>query len=592
MNGQKPERVGYRVSEFGKYVGYSQPLYDKWVRTSRYIEMSDGVKLAMDIIRPARNGTPVDTPMPVIWNYYFYVRAEIQEGKAVSLVDISEALQTLIKHGYVIVIVDTRGQGASYGTNTNPVTHEEGKYGYEIIEWLAAQSWCNGNVGMFGHSYSAHMNFMIASHAPPNLKAIFPAMGAFDVYQLLYPGGICRKIILENVTASFRKQEAETPVAPVNEDSQGKMLVEAKKQHANNLMPIDLVGLPYRNSEEGELKPWTLNNPMTYVQAVSKSGVAVYQWAGWFDAFPRDDWLWFVNLNNPQKITVGPWAHSSYDPIKQEERYRLYTIERLRWFDYWLKEIENGIMDEPRINYAIMQGPKEWTWHTVDEWPLVDTEIVDYYFSEGKSGSVNSMNDGLLLMENADDHKGEDFYPVDYTTTVGEFKGPRCPNRGLEDPDMHSNDAKGLTYTTPLLQEDITVIGHPVVTIYVKSSASDGNFYAYLEEVDADGYSHYITDGLLRASHRAETAPPFDNMGLPWHRHYKEDAVPITPGEIVELRFDMMPTANVFNKGHRIRVTITCANAGWDELLAENPTTITLMRNSRYPSRIALPIMQ
>jgi len=185
-----------RVSKFGKYEGYSEPIYNEWVRTSRYIEMADGVKLAMDIIRPAKNGRPVEKSLPVVWNYFFYVRAEIQEGRVVLVVDISEALQTLIKHGYIIVVVDARGQGASYGTNTNPVTHEEGKYGYEIIEWLATQSWCNGNVGMFGHSYSAHMNFMIASHAPPHLKAIFASMGAFDIYHLLYPGVICRKIIL------------------------------------------------------------------------------------------------------------------------------------------------------------------------------------------------------------------------------------------------------------------------------------------------------------------------------------------------------------------------------------------------------------
>jgi putative CocE/NonD family hydrolase len=592
VSGQKPERVGYRASKFGKYVGYSQPLYDEWIRTSRYLEMSDGVKLAMDIIRPAKDGKPVEKPMPVIWNYFAYVRAEIQEGKIVSLVDISEGLQTLIKHGYVIVIVDARGKGASYGTNTNPVTYEEGRYGYEITEWLATQPWCDGNIGMFGLSYSAHMNFMVAAHAPPHLKAIFPTMGAFDAYQLLIPGGICRKLILETVTRSFREQEAEAPVAPVDEDSQGEMLAEAIKQHANNLMPIDLARLSYRNSEDGELKPWTLNNPMNYVQAVSKSGVAVYQWAGWFDPFARDDWQWFVNLKNPQKITFGPWAHGDHDPIKKEERHRLHSIERLRWFDYWLKGIDNGIMDEPRINYAIMHGPKKWTWHTADEWPLPEITWTDYYFSEGKSGSVNSANDGYLLIEPPDKEEGEDTYAVDYTTTVGEFKGPRCPNRGLEDPDMTTNDAKGLTYTTPPLEEDVTVIGHPVVFLFFKSTAQDGNFYAHLEEVDANGHSHYITDGLLRVSHRAEAAPPFSNMGLPWHRHYREDVVPLTPGEITQLRFDMMPTANVFNKGSRIRVTITCANAGWDELPHEEPTTIKMMRNTRYPSRIVLPLMR
>ncbi|KPL12689.1 hypothetical protein AMJ74_06355, partial [candidate division WOR_3 bacterium SM1_77] len=83
---------------------------------------------------------------------------------------------------------------------------------------------------------------------------------------------------------------------------------------------------------------------------------------------------------------------------------------------------------------------------------------------------------------------------------------------------------------------------------------------------------------------------PFNNMGLPFHTHSAEDTQPIPEDEIIKLAFDMMPTANVFNKGHRIRVTITCANAGWDELPSEEPATITLMRNARYPSRIQIPV--
>jgi putative CocE/NonD family hydrolase len=592
MNAQKPERVGYRASEFGKYIGYSQPLYSGWVRTSHYLQMSDGIKLAIDVIRPAKDGKPVEKPMPVVWNYYLYVRAEMTEGKAVSIVDISETFQTLVKHGYVIAIVDARGKGASYGRNFDPVTHEEGKYGYEITEWLAAQPWCNGNIGMFGHSYSANIEYMIASHAPPHLKAMFPSMAAFDIYQLLYPGGICRSVILEGVTESFQSQEDETPAAPVDEDTEGEMLAEARNQHRENTMPIEYSRLPFRDSEEGTLKPWTGNNLLTHVDAVNESGIAVYHWAGWFDVYIRDAFQWFVNLKNPQKITIGPWAHSDQDPAKRKERAELYATEMLRWFDYWLKGVENGIMDEPRINYALMETPDKWAWHAAEKWPLPGIKTADYYFSEGKTKSIGSINDGFLTIEAPDKEKGEDKYAIDYTTGAGELKGPRGPNRGMEDPDMSENDAKGLTYTTPPLPEDYAVVGHPVVILYVKSSATDGNFYAYLEEVDPDGHSHYITDGLLRASHRAEAAPPFDNMGLPWHRHYQADVIPLTPGEVAELKFDMMPTANVFNKGNRIRVTVTCANAGWDELPSEEPATITLLRNARYASRIQLPIAE
>lgn len=578
------------ISKFGVYEVYSSPIYEKWVRTSRYLEMSDGVKLALDIIRPAKNGNPVEAPLPVIWDYYAYVRADIKDGKIVSIVDRASTLQTLVKHGYIIVVVDAIGRGASYGAYANPFSLEEGKYGYEITEWIANQSWCSGNVGMFGHSYSAIMNFMITSQNPPHLKAIFPSMASFDFYHLIYPGGVYRRIICEILSASFKRQESD-PVAPVDEDSAGIMLAQAKKEHENNLDPLYIKQLPFRNSEERELKPWTLNNPMTNVQAISKSKIPVYQWAGWFDVYIRDELQWFVNLKNPQRIVIGPWAHSDSNPAKRAERYNLLAVEQLRWFDYWLKGIDNGIMDEPPIQYAIMQEPDAWTWHTADKWPLPNTKNVKYYFSGGPSGSILSVNDGILSSDFSDSQEGKDEYIVDYTTSVGAFSGPRGPDRGREDPDMTSNDAKGLTYTTLPLKEDITIIGHPEVALFITSTAHDGNFYVYLEEVDKDGKSHYITDGVLRASHRLESEPPFNNIGLPFHRHFKEDVTPISKDEIIKLSFDLMPTANVFNKGHRIRLTVTCANAGWDELLEVTPSpTITLYRNKKFASHIILPV--
>jgi putative CocE/NonD family hydrolase len=583
---------GDLISKFGKYEGYSKPIYDEWRRTSRYLEMSDGVKLALDIIRPAKNGNFAEEPLPVIWDYYAYVRAGVEDGKIASRVDRSSTLQTLVKHGYIVVVVDARGLGASFGMVRNPITLEEGKYGYEITEWIASQSWCSGNVGMFGHSYSAIMHFMIASQNPPHLKAIFPSMASFDFYHLVYPGGIFRKIHSEIRSASLRKQEGD-PVAPVDEDSLGAMLAQAKEQHKNNLDPLSYIArLPYRNSEEKDLKPWTLNNPMTHVQAVSKSNIPVYQWAGWFDVYIRDAFQWFANLKNPQRLVIGPWAHGDYDSAKRAERYNLYAVEQLRWFDYWLKGIDNGIMDEPPIQYAIMQEPDAWTWHTAEKWPLPTAKKVKYYFSGGSSGSILSANDGILLTDLSDHHEGKDEYIVDYTTTVGDPTGPRGPNRGREDPDMTSNDAKGLTYTTLPLREDITIIGHPVATLFITSTAQDGNFYVYLEEVDKDGKSHYITDGVLRASHRLESEPPFNNLGLPFHRHFKDDVNPISKDEINRISFDLMPTANVFNKGHRIRVTITCANTGWDELLKATPSpAVTLYRNKKFASNIILPVL-
>jgi putative CocE/NonD family hydrolase len=157
---------------------------------------------------------------------------------------------------------------------------------------------------------------------------------------------------------------------------------------------------------------------------------------------------------------------------------------------------------------------------------------------------------------------------------------------------MVNNDRQALTYSTPPLDADIEVTGHPVVHLWVTSTADDGDFFVYVEEVDESGYSTYITEGRLRASYRALHEPPFENMDLPWHRCYDEDTEPLHEGEPVELIFDLMPTSNLFDAGHRIRVTVTGADANTFETpQLDPPPTVSVYRSSEYASFIELPII-
>jgi putative CocE/NonD family hydrolase len=163
---------------------------------------------------------------------------------------------------------------------------------------------------------------------------------------------------------------------------------------------------------------------------------------------------------------------------------------------------------------------------------------------------------------------------------------------GFGYPDMTGNDQKGLTYTTEALEEDVEITGHPVAHIWVSSTATDGDFFVYLEEVDAEGVSHYVSEGALRASHRARHEPYYDNLGLPFHRSHEVDVDELKPGEPAELAFDLQPTSNVFNTGNRIRITVTCAdkdNASTPEL-SPSPT-VSLYRNTQYDSYVILPVI-
>ena len=163
---------------------------------------------------------------------------------------------------------------------------------------------------------------------------------------------------------------------------------------------------------------------------------------------------------------------------------------------------------------------------------------------------------------------------------------------GFQYPDMTENDKKALTYTTGPMTEDLEVTGHPVVHLWISSTAEDGDLFVYLEEVDAEGFSHYITEGTLRASHRALHEPYYDNLGLPYHKSHEEDVITLTPGEPVELVFDMQPTSNIFDAGNRMRVTIACAdkdNASTPEL---NPSpTVSVYRNKKLASYVSLPVV-
>jgi putative CocE/NonD family hydrolase len=191
------------------------------------------------------------------------------------------------------------------------------------------------------------------------------------------------------------------------------------------------------------------------------------------------------------------------------------------------------------------------------------------------------------------DADGHDDYIVDYTTTVGptnRFANGYGAPFGY--PDMAANDAKALTYTTLPLESDVEITGHPVVHLWVSSTAADGDFFVYLEEVDENGISSYITEGKLRASLRALHKPPFENMNLPWHRCWEEDVEPLPQGQPVELVFDLYPTSNLFDAGHRIRLTVTGADADTYETLQLYPApTVSIYLGPEYGSFIELPII-
>ena len=577
------EAAGLRISKPGQYEGYSEPLYDRWQRSSVYVTVRDGTRLAVDLFRPMRRGRVHQEPLPVVWEHRRYQRASQDDtGRVSSQLDRDDhPMRKVVLYGYVYAVVAVRGSGASFGSRIDPTPPQESLDAYDVTEWLAAQSWCNGNVGMYGISYSGTVQFMAASTAPPHLKAIFPEMAMFDLYDLGYPGGIYRPSLMQNWARQIQDLDLFRQRTPALVDPQApEDLSRALQDHQVNFDVSLAANAPYRDSVINGAGPvYQTHTPASVIDQVNQSGVAVYQRAGWFDMYPRDMLLWFNNLTVSKKIVIGPWNHYQSQGLDR-------AVEMLRWYDYWLKGVENGIMEEPPILYGVNGRPINEAIRWARQWPPQDTEAVSYFLAAGPSGSVDSVNDGLLGLSLV---AGQDRYRVDYTTTSG--SKTRWTGRGVPAyPDMTPNDRKALTYTTTPLVQDVELVGHPVIHLWIQCSANDLDVFAYLEEVDANGHSTYVTEGCLRASHRSLADPSYNRMGLPYHPSGSEDRVSLGH-DPVELVFDLYPTANFFEAGHRIRLALTCADLGNHRTPQLTPApNLTVYRNTERPSRILLPI--
>lgn len=609
-----------RVSEFGKYQGYSEELYDGNKRSSDYLALSDGTRLAYDLILPTRNSVPADKPLPVLFKYTPYGRTwtvfdkngkflldEITKldwptrvmlriryllagdrGRILDPLFQDRWLDSMVKHGYIVVSVDRPGTGASFSSATPGSMETAAKFENEILDWIAAQPWSDGNIGMYGDSQQAMVQFTAASTGNPHLKAILPAASQIEIYEAVeYPGGVYNKAFASIYDKMVPKLDI--LATPVDSDPDGLLLAQARQGRNSQSSTEIAAQCPFRDSLTPDGKnPWASMDLYPFIDRINHSGTAVYMTVGWYDIFTADMFYWYDNLSVPKRLTVRPTDHSGVSANLSDLDY---GMEALRWFDYWLKGFDNGIMDEAPIHYYVQDGPKNGTWQASDRWPLETQKMTPFYFSQGKTGSVASTNDGSLTTALPTAASASDGYTVDYTTTTGTNTRWGAVDEPHDYPDMQTHDAKALTYTTLPLEADAEVTGHPVVHLWLSTSAPDLDVFVYLEEIDGSGHSTYITEGDLRASHRKLSQSPFINLGLPFQSHNQSDLEPIPSGEPFELVFSLLPTSYQFHSGSRMRITVAFADAGNFNTPILNPVpTLQLLRESTHPSYAELPI--
>ncbi len=592
-----------RVSKFGVYGGFSREAYDGWVRTSVYVPMRDGVKLAVDIYRPTKSGKLHVGRLPVVWQPKRYQRAIIEpDGSLVTVMSGSptnlaaeiehQSAVKLVRHGYVVVSVDRRGSGSSSGVRSEQSDPKDAVDGYDVTEWLAKQSWSTGKIGMFGASYEGEMQLRVAGTAPPHLKAIMPEVSPFDWYWTVAPGGIVRTSQV-NFATSLLKQDTDPNNGPVDDDKDRAQLKAALAGHkAGNDYSGPGGKIPFwdsKNPVTGE-RHWMVRHGGNFAPKAAKSGIAVYHITGWFSNVSVHQLTWMVNLKGtPQKLLIGPWAAGG--AVTQDDR-ALVAVEALRFFDYWLKGVQNGIMAEPAIHSSIPSS------HTRDgapfkgmsaAWPRPDEQRTEFFFQGGSSGTAKSVNDGKLARAKPA-KAGKDDLQVRYDCW---YKGGCEPAGAGKAPVNHADfDAQGLTYTTEPLDHDVEITGHGQARLWVSSTADDGDFFLKVQDVDPDGASTYIAQGTLRASHRKLGKPPYDYMGLPYNTSREADVAPLRKGEPNEMQFALFPVSYIVRKGHRIRVTITGSDLDTGPSPQVSPApVITIHRSASHPSSVTLPII-
>jgi putative CocE/NonD family hydrolase len=564
-------------STFGRY--RTQPQFSEMSTSNFYLAMRDGVKIAVQVNRPARNGVPVEGKFPVIWEAGIGLpgpRGESAQSPAFP------NWNALVNQGYVIVTAVRRGNGPSFGIRRGYHDREEAYDAYEITDWLAKQPWSTGQIGMHGCSNTGEAVLHAVSVAPPALRAAWAGCFTWTKYDHFLRGG---GIVANWGSGPQRTLEEDLTSQPVDADQDKVLLRQAATEHLQNVNLGDLLrSLPFRDS----YSPLTRSrfavegSNATYQQQIRRSGTALYIQAGWQDDGRRDAFVALANLPNARLI-IGPWKHCRSDDFDS-------IAEAQRFFDFYLKGIDTGIAKDDPIHYFSVdtthgnanQGDAEGgEWRTAKAWPLAEVAAVNL--------SLDARGKRFALRDKAASRAASTTFAIDYQTS--------CPNPDKLDPTRVQPchpDKGSASFTGAPLKADTELSGHPQIHLWFSADAPDVNLFVYLEDVAADGKVTTLTEGRIKASLRkANEDAPWKMIGLPYHRAYREDAQPLEPGKAVEAQIDLLPLSYRFAKGHRIQVAVSGADYRERDRKESNPVPqITLYSGGEHASSLQLPVRQ
>jgi hypothetical protein len=512
----------------------SEPRYATIADYEARIPLRDGIRLAADVIRPSASGMK----FPALVTTSVYTR---QLQRSVVALGQNEAgvSEFWVPRGYAHIIVDVRGCNDSEG-NYDLFGAQEQQDLYNIIEWVAEQPWCSGNVGMSGISYMGRTQLFAAEQQPPHLKAIFPYDASCDFYRdACFHGGIATNFLTH--WTSFVMNLNMTSGRNPNVDK----LKEKLEIMYSQKYPFD--GPFYEERSAGP--------------RLDKVKIPAYFGSGWymnelhlkgvFDGYNGTGEIPKRMMVGPRPWPLRPWAG--------------YHYEMLRWYDHWLKGMDTRVMEGPPIQLYI-QG--ENTWRAENEWPLKRTQWREFYLG----GSPKGCEGTLAESAGSEQTRQLEFDPASNEAFHGE---PR------------------LAYRTEPMAKEMELTGPLALYLQAGSSAKDTDWLVSVADEGPDGKIHELCKGWLRSSHR-KIDPARSTPAKPYHPHTA--AEPMEPGAVHELPIEIWPICNVFKAGHRIRLEIAnsdsiIASNGRPHVTIRSKAMNTVHEGGKKPSRLVVPLI-
>ncbi len=534
------------------------------------IRMRDGISIRADVYRPDEPGrypalyavSPYQKDLAGLPAYPAFLWRE------------TGPIEWYVQQGYVYVLADARGTGASDQGVWEYFGPEEQTDLYDAIEWIAGQNWCTGKVGMIGQSYFGMAQWSAAIQAPPSLACIAPYDAKIDHYRDgQFHGGIPAFGLPIIWSFGVRYNHLNGPPGPESAARLKTDLVQAMLAH-----PTD-----------DEF--WRLRSPYWGLAGSTVPTFSIGSW-GKNALHLRGNLIGYELTSGPKKLLVEeagqPVRLGAVRAQQDFERPEFHEKVLLPWYDYWLKGHDTGVMDDAPVTTFVSGIAEYVAW---SEWPPKEIEYSNLYLRRRPSGAVVSLNDGSLSQEPPLSGEGGTTYSYprqEWHLGPVEFK----PD-GSSDP-----TSQVLTWTTEPLEQDVMIAGPIAVVLYASSDQLDTDFFVKLwdQVPSGTGQNHrdvLLARGWLRASHR-ELDESRSTIGRPFHPH--RDPKPIEPGKVYRFDIEVWPIAHVFVTGNRIRLQLTngdssVTDGNYSHFYGLKFGSDTILHDADNPSHVVLPIM-